>query len=99
MSQGAAHTSISCCCCDDVWSSKRMANAAATDAYAREPKAQRVASTAGQVDWHEGCATHHGVGSGAHLQLHSWLRRLRGLLGGVHQSERSSSENRTRALV
>ena len=30
---------------------------------------------------------------------HRWWRRIRGLQGGVHRSERSSSDTRTRALV
>ena len=51
-----------------------------------------------QADWHEVCDTHHGVGCGTHLQLHSW-RRLRGLQGGVQQNKRSSSGTATETLL
>jgi hypothetical protein len=68
MSQSAAHTSMGS---SSRCASEQTATAVAIGACAQEHKAQRIACTTRQADWHEVCGTHHGVGCGTHLQLHS----------------------------
>jgi len=66
------------------------------------PNEQRAAAAARHVGWHQGCATHHGIVCGAHLQLHARRRRrrLRGRRRCIHWSgEWCSSDTSTEARV